>query len=57
MKYDPDNIEHQEMKARSFYENRYRAVLRAHPKCNDPDHPGCHLCEDDDEYEDETEYK
>ena len=46
MKYDPDNSEHAELKARTLYENRYGAILRAHPKCNDPDHPGCKLCED-----------
>lgn len=49
MKYDPNDSEHAELKAQTFYENRYKAVLRAHPKCNDPDHPGCHLCEDDED--------
>ena len=49
MKYDSNDSEHAELKAQTFYENRYKAVLRAHPKCNDPDHPGCDLCEDDED--------
>jgi len=26
----------------------YEALLRAHPDCRDPDHPGCEYCEEDD---------
>lgn len=56
MKYDPNDSEHTALKAQTFYENRYRAVLRAHPKCSDPDHPGCHLCEEDEEDDDIQTY-
>lgn len=28
---------------------QYERALIAHPDCNDPDHPGCSLCEGDDE--------
>lgn len=49
MKYDPDNLDHVEMKATNFYKNRYRSILRAHPKCSDPDHPGCDLCENNED--------
>ena len=49
MKYDPDDSEHAELKARTLYENRYGARLSAHPKCNDPDHPGCWRCEDEED--------
>jgi hypothetical protein len=27
-------------------EERYRYALMAHPDCNDPDHPGCEVCDD-----------
>jgi hypothetical protein len=56
MKYDPDNIDHSELRARDFYEKRTRYQLIAHPNCRDPDHPGCDKCDDDiQDYEDDED--
>ena len=62
MKYDPDNIDHSELRARDFYEKRKRYQLMANPDCRDPDHPGCDKCDDDnqeyiDDEDDIQEYK
>lgn len=41
--YDWDE---RQLAAEDRAERRYRAKLSAHPDCNDPDHPGCHSCEE-----------
>lgn len=50
-----NDIEIDELKARDFYERRYRAILWAHPSCRDPEHPGCEKCEVEEEYDDDTQ--
>lgn len=30
----------------------HRNALTAHPDCRDPDHPGCHLCADNEDADD-----
>ena len=46
-----DDYDIEELKAQDRHERRHRSMLMAHPSCRDPDHPGCDLCEED---EDET---
>jgi len=38
-----------ELRAQDRHEHAYTARLMAHPDCNDPDHPGCVVCEPPDE--------
>lgn len=37
------------MKAEDFHRRRYQADLASHHDCRDPDHPGCELCEEENE--------
>ncbi len=37
------------MRAEDFYRRRYQANLASHHDCRDPDHPGCELCEEENE--------
>lgn len=46
-----DEYDIEELKAQDRHERRYRGMLMAHPSCRDPDHPGCDLCEDDEDDE------
>ncbi|MDZ7789707.1 MAG: hypothetical protein U5L08_04285 [Xanthomonadales bacterium] len=41
--------ERAELRAETLHQRRYQRQLDAHPQCNDPDHPGCEQCEDEDE--------
>ena len=51
-----DEIEIESLKAQDRYERRYRSHLWAHPDCRDPDHPGCEMCwEDEEEDEDDAD--
>jgi len=49
--YDPIEDERAELKAEAAWQRSYDRKLINHPSCNDPDHPGCSLCmeEDDDD--------
>jgi len=53
--FDPDPNDVAELKAEAAAERRYRRILARHPDCRDPDHPGCELCEDQDDEEMEGE--
>ena len=35
----------------------YRAALRRHPSCRDPNHPGCPICEEEDSSPEEDSYQ
>jgi hypothetical protein len=37
------------MRAEDFHRRRYQANLASHHDCRDPDHPGCELCEEENE--------
>jgi len=50
-----DEGEMEELKAQDRLERRYRGMLMNHPDCRDPDHPGCELCEEDDDVAQETD--
>ena len=39
------------MRAEDFHRRRYQADLSNHHDCRDPDHPGCELCEEENEDE------
>lgn len=41
-----------ELRSQVRYTQRHQRMLFASPDCNDPDHPGCPCC-DDDEGDDE----
>lgn len=43
----------EELQAEVRCERRYRRDYLAAPDCRDPDHPGCPLCEQDDDTDDE----
>ena len=39
------------MRAEDFHRRRYQANLASHHDCRDPDHPGCELCEEENDDE------
>lgn len=47
--YEIDPIEANEMFWETFYRKRYQAQLASHHDCRDPDHPGCELCDEENE--------
>lgn len=47
-----DEYEIRDQQEQQNHRRRYLNKLHAHPNCLDPDHPGCPLCEDE---EDEDE--
>ncbi len=49
MPYEIDQSEADEMRAEAFYRRQYQLNLASHHDCRDPDHPGCELCEEDEE--------
>ena len=44
--YDP---EIEDLRAEDRARKMHQARLRYHPDCRDPDHPGCELCEEDED--------
>jgi hypothetical protein len=44
-----DELDANEMRWEDFHHRRYQANLASHHDCRDPAHPGCELCEEDDE--------
>lgn len=48
-----DQDEVRELKAQDRHYRQYQRKLAAHPKCNDPDHPGCWICNDEEGEENE----
>jgi len=38
-----------EMWWEDFYRKRYESNLSSHHDCSDPDHPGCELCEENED--------
>jgi hypothetical protein len=55
--YDADDDNYQEMAAEARWQRRQQAQLLSNPDCRDPDHPGCAICDNDpddnEEYGDE----
>jgi hypothetical protein len=49
-----DEYEVEELKAQDRFERNYSRALLRNPNCRDPDHPGCDMCEED---EDDTNTK
>ena len=49
MPYEIDPQEAREMRWEDFYRKRYESHLSSHPDCRDPDHPGCELCDEENE--------
>jgi hypothetical protein len=47
--YPIDQSEADEMRAEDFYRRQYQLDLASHHDCRDPDHPGCELCEEENE--------
>lgn len=51
MPYEMDQSEADEMKWADFHRRQYQLNLASHHDCRDPDHPGCELCEEENEDE------
>lgn len=52
MRHEDDReSELQELRHEAQQERIYREKLALHPRCDDPDHPGCSLCEQYDQAE------
>lgn len=47
MQLDESDINY--MRAEDLHRRRYQENLANHHDCRDPDHPGCELCEEEDE--------
>lgn len=45
--HDSEDYEANELRAQVIFERQYKARLSRHPNCQDPDHPGCKLCDPD----------
>lgn len=45
---DFDDPEVEELKAEARAQRAFPHLLRQHPDCRDPDHPGCEKCEGED---------
>lgn len=39
---------YQQLRHESATERRYSTALALYPRCDDPEHPGCSLCQDED---------
>ena len=39
----------EELRAQDRFERQYKSHLWAHPNCRDPDHPGCDMCEEEED--------
>lgn len=48
---DPDPADIDYMRAEDAAERRYQRRLARNPDCRDPEHPGCELCEPDEDGE------
>jgi hypothetical protein len=51
MPHQLDEADLDYMRAEDFYRRRYQANLASHHDCRDPDHPGCELCEEENDDE------
>jgi len=51
MNHDDQESELDDLRAEARWECKQQRLLRAHPDCRDPDHPGCEDCEDDSEWD------
>lgn len=40
---------YQELRHESAAERRYSTALALHPRCDDPEHPGCANCQDEED--------
>jgi len=49
MQLDESDLDY--MRAEDFHRRRYQANLASHHDCRDPDHPGCELCEEENDDE------
>ena len=44
-----DEYDVEELKAQDRFERNYSRALLRNPNCKDPDHPGCDMCEEDED--------
>lgn len=51
--FKEDCPDYDEFVAEARMSRSHSRALARHPSCNDPDHPGCSLCVDDEEDEEE----
>lgn len=49
MYHDLDESDMNELAWKDFHRRQYQLNLASHHDCRDPDHPGCELCEEDEE--------
>jgi hypothetical protein len=49
-----DESDMNEMRAEDRLRRQYQGQLMNHHDCRDPDHPGCELCEEDDDVAQKT---
>ncbi|MEN9589046.1 MAG: hypothetical protein RLZZ481_832 [Pseudomonadota bacterium] len=55
IEFDPNEADYAELRAQDRMLKIHAAQLLRHPSCRDPDHPGCELCEDENEGDEDAE--
>ena len=50
-----DLDEVRELKWQARKQRSYAIKLSMYPKCNDPDHPGCYICNEEEEGEEDED--